>query len=87
MEANLDEKEWAVLLKFQTASENFDSAATGVIVTEFLFLSGIMPSRIDWDERFYIEEENSSVSSLELIFPIALRTYEQKYVCFLVPGS
>ena len=25
MEANLDEKEWAVLLKFQTASENFDS--------------------------------------------------------------
>ena len=24
-EANLDEKEWSALLKFQTASENFDS--------------------------------------------------------------
>ena len=25
MEANLNEKEWAVLLKFQAVSENFDS--------------------------------------------------------------
>ena len=25
MEANLDEKEWSALLKFQSASENFDS--------------------------------------------------------------
>ena len=49
MEVYRDEKEWTVLPKFQTASENFDSVATAMIVTEFLFISGIITTRIDWN--------------------------------------
>ena len=43
MEANLCEKEWSALLKFQVSSENFDA----MIVTEILFLCDIITNRID----------------------------------------
>ena len=46
-EANLDEKEWSALLKFQISSENFDSQAKAMIVTEILFLCGSITDRID----------------------------------------
>ena len=43
-EANLDEKEWSALLKFQISSATL---ATAMIVTEILFLCGIITNRID----------------------------------------
>ena len=45
-EASLDEKEWSALLKFQIFSEN-STLATAMIVTEILFLCGIITNRID----------------------------------------
>ena len=45
-EANFDEKEWSVLLKFQTALK-ISTLATSMIVTEILFLCGIITNRID----------------------------------------
>ena len=45
-EANLDEKEWSTLLKFQTASENFDSGY-GHDSNRILFLCGIITNKID----------------------------------------
>ena len=42
---NLDDKQVFVLLKFQTASESFDSGK--VIVTELPFASGIITTRIN----------------------------------------
>ena len=45
-EANLDEKEWLALLKFQICMK-ISTLATAMIVTEILFLCGIITNRID----------------------------------------
>ena len=45
-EANLDQKEWSALLKFQISSENFHSGY-GHDSNKILFVCGIITNRID----------------------------------------
>ena len=45
-ETNLDEKEWSALLKFKLPLK-ISTLATVMIVTEILFLCGIVTNRID----------------------------------------
>ena len=79
-EANLDEKEWSALLKFQISSENFDSGYGH---------DGNRNSMWHYNrqDRFVMKVSRYNVSALQLIVPMLVRYYEQKYVWFLVSGK
>ena len=86
-EASLDEKEWSALLKFQTASKNFDSGY-GYDNN----INSISMWHYNQQDRFVMKVSRYKgkrlmFPALQLIFPIVVRYYEQKYVWFLVSGT
>ena len=77
-EANLDEKEWSAFLKFQTTSENLDSG-----YGHDSNRNSISMWHYNQQDRFVMKfsgYKDTNVSALQLIFPIAVRYYDQKYV-------
>ena len=79
-EANLEEKEWSTLLKFQIASENFhsgyghDSGRSSISTWHYSQHDRFV------NEGFPIQGEDTNFSALQLILPVVVRYYEQKYV-------
>ena len=79
-EASLDVKEWSASLKFQTASENFDSGYGHDGNRNSISMWHYNQQDRFRNESFRKQGGNTNVSALQLIFPIAVRYYEQKYV-------
>ena len=79
-EANLDEKEWYALLKFQISSENFDSG-----YGHDSNRNSISMWQYNQQDRFVMKvsrhkEKVLMLQLLQLILPMIVRYYEQKYV-------
>ena len=81
MVANLDEKEWSALLKFRTVSETFDSGSGCDSSRNSISMRHYNPQ-----DRFVMKVSRYKEKILmfqfynQLILPIVVRYFEQKYV-------
>ena len=80
MEVNLGEKEWSALLKCQISSENFDCC-----YGHDSNRNSISMWHYNHQDKFVMKvsrykEKILNVSGLQLILPMLVRYYEQKYV-------
>ena len=69
-DANLDEKKWSALLKFQISSENFDSDYGHDSNRNSISMWHYNQQDRFVAESFPIQGENTNVSALQLILPI-----------------